>query len=170
MAKAFRVVSAGLAAVLLASVVGCSQAPESSNSSSTEPAAEQATADQGTAPDDTANASADAEKARVVEGITPPAPAADPMATVFQLRKFSGETVGSEQIRLNYPAPDKAVVTLTVRGLQDDSVKATRTRYEFQPAAGAPAGQPLWELNRVTEQNICQANRGPQDWSGEVCK
>lgn len=168
MAKAFRVVSAGLAAVVLASLVACSQAPESGKSSSA-PADGQATADQGTAADDTAN-SADVEKSRVVEGITPPAPAADPMATVFQLRKFSGETVGSEQLRLNYPTPDKAVVTLTVRGLKDDSVKATRTRYEFQPAAGASAGQQMWQLARVTEQNICQANRGPQDWSGEVCK
>ncbi|NJR58731.1 MAG: hypothetical protein HC769_07670 [Cyanobacteria bacterium CRU_2_1] len=91
------------------------------------------------------------------------------MAMVFQLRQPVGEPIGSEQIRLNYPAPGKAVVTVVIRGLQDDSVNATRTRYEFQPAPSSTDTNRLWQITQVTQQNKCQPGRGPQDWSGELC-
>jgi hypothetical protein len=89
------------------------------------------------------------------------------MAMVLTTRQPSTEAVGSEQIRLSYPSSDKAVVIVTKTGLPDDSVAAIRTRYEFAPVAGS-AGQ--WQLTKTTEQNKCQAQRGPQDWTGELCK
>lgn len=171
MAKAFRVLSVGLAATVLASVIGCSQAPESEK-----PAASGDTTEQTTPADEPAANEAETEGStakvapRQVENVTLPAPTEDPMAAVFQLRQYSGEPIGSERIQLNFPSPDQAVVTKVVRGLQDDSVKALRVRYEFTAADGSTDGKQLWQLSQVTEENICQLDRGPQEWSGELCQ
>lgn len=109
------------------------------------------------------------ESSRPVSNVTI-APGTDPMAMVFALRQPKEAASGSEQIRVSYPAPDKAVVVLTKTGLQDDSVAGMRTRYEFSSADAAVEGTKQWTLTQVTEQNKCRQDRGPQDWSGELCK
>ncbi|MBF2001220.1 MAG: hypothetical protein IGS38_10920 [Synechococcales cyanobacterium M58_A2018_015] len=105
---------------------------------------------------------------RVVEGVVLE-PGSDPLAMVFELRRPNTEAMGSEQLRLNFPAPDRAVVIMTQTGLPDDSVAAIRTRYEFELGEEAGASQPLWQLTQVTQQNKCQPGRGPQDWTGDLC-
>ena len=174
MVKVLKIVAVGLATTMLASVVACSQG---SNSEAPNPAdTSGSSAEESIAPDqeadsssaqDSAQDSKDAEESyRTVENVTPPAPGSDPLAMVFGLRQFTGEAIGSEQIKVTYPTPDQAVVVTTVRGLPDDSVSAIRTRYEFKPVEGQ-TGQ--WQMVKVSEQNKCQAGRGPDDWTAELC-
>lgn len=173
MANIFRVVAAGVTAAILATAVGCSQVSEPEASVSSDNASEQATepGDEGntTEAESAQNATETGEaEYRTVENVTLPAPGSDPMAMVFELREFDGETVGSDQIRVSYPEPDRAVVLRTVRGLPDDSVSALRTRYVFEPVEGEQNGK-LWQIVQVSEQNKCRAGRGPEDWSAETC-
>lgn len=152
-----------LVVMLMTSAIGCSQASDPTTTAQEDTVEQQEVGD-----------AADAELAvdsandyRVVDGITLPAPGDDPLAMAFELREFNGEFVGSEQIKVTYPAPDRAVVVSVVRGLPNDSVRATRTRYEFKSAASG--SEPLWTLERVTQQNKCQPGRGSQEWTGDLC-
>jgi hypothetical protein len=157
MAKIFRVFTIGVAATVIASLVGCSDASK--------PKA----ADSEAKPAVSASDAAAKGSSRTVENVTVE-PGADPMAMVFQLRKTAETPAGSEQIKLNYPTPDSAVVVTTLTGMQDDAIRAVRTRYEFKPAPAGADGKKLWEVSQVTEQNKCQSGRGSQDWSGDLCK
>jgi hypothetical protein len=141
-------------------VVGCSSQPEAKTSEGKAPEAK--TTEAPAAPE------ADATKgsSRAVEDIKL-APGADPMVMVFATRQPNTEAVGSEQFRLNFTAPDKAVVIVTKTGLADDSVAATRTRYEF---AASGTGAAKWQLTQVSEQNKCKPDRGSRDWTGDLCK
>lgn len=158
-------------AVLL--MAGCSSnTPTSSTaqpSASTETAekAEDATADE------MAEASPDSGAAkptsRPVENVTLQ-PGSDPLAVVFAARQPSSDITGTELIKVAYPTPEKAVVTITKTGLLDDSVAAIRTRYDFKPVEGSAEASKQWQLMQVTEQNKCQPNRGSQDWTGDLCQ
>jgi len=175
MVKVLQIVAVGLSTTLLATLVGCSQAsdraeaPATSEETTEESIASDSESDNVSAQAPVANDAAnDSEESyRTVENITLPAPSNDPLAMVVGLRQFSGEPIGSEQIKVNYPAPDQAVVVTTVRGLPDDSVNAIRTRYEFEPVAEQP-GQ--WQIVKVTQQNKCQSGRGSEDWTAELCQ
>ena len=162
MAKVFHVLTAGIAAALVASIVGCSSSTPTASTpaSPSAPGEEVGTTDAGAA----------SNEFRPVQSATLPAPGADPMAVVFSMRQPLTEPIASEQIRVSYPSPEKAVVMVTRNGLPDDSVKASRTRYEFVPAEGSTDSNKLWEITQVGEQNKCQSGRGPEDWSGELCK
>jgi hypothetical protein len=155
-AKALVLALGFLIAVATAGCTG-SQTAQKPAQQNSEPAAE---------PDATGQSSAAKTSSRVVENLQL-SPAADPMAMVLTTRQPSTEPTGSEQIRLSYPAADKAVVVVTKTGLADDSVAATRTRYEFAPAE---AGTGQWQLTQATEQNKCQSGRGSQEWTGELCQ
>lgn len=160
--KRLSLFTAGIAVAIVTSLASCTQTPETpaaSTSQQTTTTEQTTTAEQGTS---------GKNSFRVVKDITLPAPAADPVTMVVAVRKAPTEPV-NELIRVNYPAPDKAVVTVTRNGLADDSVKATRTRYEFSQADSSSDSQKLWELTQVTEQNKCQSGRGPDDWSGDLC-
>ncbi|WAL59255.1 hypothetical protein [Thermocoleostomius sinensis] len=167
MIKRSRGLTVILTATALIGLVGCSQ-PETTtrtdaidtNDSIAQSVDEDAAAD----PDPES-----AEDYRVVENIALPEPGPDPLAMAFQLRQFSGELVGSEQLKVTYSAPDRAVVESVVRGLPDDSVRAIRTRYEFEPVASTQ-GQPTWQLVRVTQQNKCQPGRGSDEWTADLCQ
>lgn len=161
MANSAKWLTIGLTTTLLA-LAGCSQ-PEASA-----PEAEQ------TAQQPAAETNADAKPAESKDTFRPVtnvtlAPGADPMAIVFATRQPNAEPTGSEQIKLSYPAPDKALVVVTKTGLADDSVAAIRTRYEFTSAADA-SGAKQWQLAQVGEQNKCQRDRGPQEWSADLCQ
>gem|GEM_PF-3330994 len=149
---------AGAAAIV--AVTGCTQS------------APTASAPQQSQTEDTATAETTQPQSefRVVENPTLPAPGVDPLSMIVSLREGSPEPIGSEQIRVTYPAEDKAIVTVTKSGLADDSVKAIRTRYELAPAEGDANGEPLWKITQVTEQNRCQVGRGSEDWTGDLCQ
>ncbi|MBF2048920.1 MAG: hypothetical protein EDM05_67780 [Leptolyngbya sp. IPPAS B-1204] len=167
MARTAQWLTIGLTAAVFSALAGCSS-PSPSNSAA-ETSSEE-TAQTASQPAETSTKSdKGGEPFRVVENVQLQ-PGADPMTIVLATRQPSPEPVGSEQIKVNYPSPDKAVVTVTKTGLQDDSVAATRTRYEFTPSDSATEGTKQWQLVQVTEQNKCQANRGSQEWTGELCQ
>lgn len=168
--KTTRWLTIGFAASLVA-IAGCSSPNSTSNATSddtasTEPTTE--TAQQPTDANETKPEAAGKTEFRVVENVTLQ-PGTDPMAMVFAARQPSTDLTGAEQIKLNYPSAEKAVVLVTKTGLADDSVAATRMRYEFAPVDTAE-GTRQWQLTQVTEQNKCQPNRGAQDWTGDLCQ
>lgn len=165
MARTTQWLAIGLVAAFFSAVAGCSSSDTPANSSQSSSQSEAVESSDATAPD---VAEEGKTGSRVVENVTLP-PGPDPLAAVFATRQ-AGEPVGSEQIRVNYPGPDKAVVTVTKTGLADDSVAATRTRYEFVPETAAAEGAKQWKLVQVTEQNKCQKGRGSQDWAGDLCQ
>lgn len=90
----------------------------------------------------------------------------EPRAVAIELfSEFARESEGRklEQVAIEYPTGNRAIVTLTIVGLADDSVRGMRDRLEFQNVRGQ------WELMRVGSQNQCQPGRGQQDWSAELC-
>jgi hypothetical protein len=175
MAKLAHWFTIGAASAILL-VTGCSS-PSTSNSA-TQPANEAETAATETAEsaesteaDETATASPNGEKpsSRPIEGVTLP-PGSDPLAIVFAARQPGSEPAGTELIKVAYPTPERAIVTITKTGLLDDSVAAIRTRYDFRPVEGSAEAAKQWRLVQVTEQNKCQPNRGSQDWTGDLCQ
>lgn len=167
MAKRFSVLAIGTTALLMASLIGCSQAPNSKDSAaSTEKAATTTAGSSSTSQAGTSTKEED--EYRPVQNVTFPAPGPDPMAMVFQLRRPTGAPIRSEQIRVTYKK-DQAVVTTSVGGLKTGLAKDVRTKYEFNPVKSAD-GKTLWQMVKVSEQNKCQSGHGPEDWSATPCK
>lgn len=162
MAKKFWFTSGLVAALMTAGVVASCSSQPTAQKPEAKPAEPSATAP-----------AAEAEGGDAVKGTSRPvenvtlAPGADPLAVVLATRQPNTESVGSEQFKLNYTAPDKAIVVVTKTGLADDSVAATRTRYEFAATGTAPA---KWQLTQVSEQNKCKPDRGSREWTGDLCK
>lgn len=168
MARTAKWFTIGLATVVLAAMTGCSKPATTSSSSSQ--TSDQPAAESAESPDAADGTTAEGKNDfRTVDNVTI-APGADPLAMVFATRTANPEAAGSEQLRVAYPEANKAIVTVTKTGLKDDSVAATRTRYEFKPADGSTESTKQWQLVQVTEQNKCQKGRGSQDWVGELCQ
>jgi hypothetical protein len=166
-AKAAKAICLTLGLLAVVSTAGCTgsqtaEKPADQGGKMTEPAATEPAATE------TAQSPAAETSSRPVENLQL-APATDPMTMVLTTRQPSTEATGAEQIRLSYPSSNKAVVTVTKTGLADDSVAATRTRYEFAPVEAAE-GPKQWQLTQATEQNKCQPERGSQEWTGELCQ
>jgi len=91
----------------------------------------------------------------------------EPKAVALQFfQKLAGDSEEgrkSEQISIEYPSRQTAVVNVTVVGLADDSVRAIRYRLEFKRQAGS------WQIVWVGSQTLCQAGRGHQNWSARSC-
>jgi WD40 repeat protein len=68
-----------------------------------------------------------------------------------------------QDVQVNYPSKNKAVVTLTQTGLLDDSVEGIRYRAEFIAMGNS------WEMIWAGKQYKCNPNRGHTDWSTELC-
>ena len=80
------------------------------------------------------------------------------------------ETVESEQeqVELDYPRDNLAIVTITQTNLADDSVAGRRYLVEFAPY-GDQADQ-QWQVIWAGQKFKCQANRGHQDWGTDLCQ
>lgn len=75
---------------------------------------------------------------------------------------------GVQQVSVDYPQPDQAIVIITQVGVADDSVRGIRYRIEFVPAVkSSPTSK--WEMVWAGSQVTCQSGRGHQDWSKELC-
>ncbi|MEG4035821.1 hypothetical protein Q5691_04890 [Microcoleus sp. w1-18aA5] len=70
----------------------------------------------------------------------------------------------SDQISVEYPTRETAVIVQTVVGLADDSVAAMRHRIELRRR------QNKWEIVWIGRQFKCQPNRGHQDWASGLCR
>lgn len=73
-----------------------------------------------------------------------------------------------EQIQLDYPQNNLAVVTITQTNLGDDSVKDRRYLVKFAPYGETTQQQ--WQVVWAGQQFRCQANRGNQDWHKNLCQ
>ncbi|MEG4940085.1 hypothetical protein [Microcoleus sp. F4-D5] len=69
----------------------------------------------------------------------------------------------SDQISLEYPTRETAVIVHTVIGLADDSVAGMRHRIELR------LRQNKWEIVWIGRQSKCQPNRGHQNWASGRC-
>ncbi|MEG4911846.1 hypothetical protein [Microcoleus sp. B7-D4] len=70
----------------------------------------------------------------------------------------------SDQISVEYPTGETAVIVHTVIGLADDSVAAMRHRIELR------LRQNKWEIMWIDRQSKCQPNRGHQNWASGRCQ
>jgi hypothetical protein len=69
----------------------------------------------------------------------------------------------SDQISVEYPTRDTAVILQTVIGLADDSVAGMRHRIELR------LRQNKWKIVWIGRQSQCQPNRGHQNWASGRC-
>jgi hypothetical protein len=65
--------------------------------------------------------------------------------------------------------PTQMVAWVTYLGLEDDSVKDIRYRIEMIPSSSLCACQ-SWKISWMGQQYRCQAGRGAQDWSAQLCR
>lgn len=77
---------------------------------------------------------------------------------------------GSQDVRVNYPQPNKAVVTITQLGVADASVGGIQYRAEFSSTPQSTQSSPQWEMVWAGSQVKCRPGRGHQDWSTENCQ
>lgn len=75
---------------------------------------------------------------------------------------------GSQEVTVDYPQRDRAIVTITQTGVADDSIGAIRYRVELQKNRSAQASK-QWEIVWAGSQVKCHPERGHQDWSTERC-
>ena len=80
------------------------------------------------------------------------------------------ETVESEQeqVELDYPSDNLAIVTITQTNLADDSVAAKQYLVEFAPYGDRAEQQ--WQVIWAGQKIKCRANRGHQDWGTDLCQ
>ncbi|MEG3907305.1 hypothetical protein QT979_07330 [Microcoleus sp. w2-18bC1] len=70
----------------------------------------------------------------------------------------------SDQISVEYPTRETAVIVHTVIGLADDSVAGMRHRIELG------LRENKWEIVWIGRQSKCQRNRGHQNWASGRCQ
>lgn len=75
---------------------------------------------------------------------------------------------GSQEVTVNYPQRERAIVMITQTGVADDSIGAIRYRVELQQNQTAQASK-QWEIVWAGSQVKCHPERGHQDWSTERC-
>ena len=78
-------------------------------------------------------------------------------------RDTESEGRKSDQISVEYPTRDTAVIVQTVIGLADDSIAGMRHRIELR------LRQNKWEIVWIGRQSQCQPNRGQQNWASGRC-
>lgn len=76
---------------------------------------------------------------------------------------------GSQDVTVEYPQPNLAVVIVTHMGVADDSVRGIRYRVELVPTKKSTQTDKQWEIVWAGSQFTCQPGRGHQDWSTELC-
>lgn len=90
----------------------------------------------------------------------------DPVALArkhYGLREFNPVTV--ETITQRMRQDGDILVTLSLEGLKDDSVRAIRYRLLFNPAS-----EGLWQLFEVGRQQQCRRGPAkPEEWTTELC-
>ena len=113
------------------------------------------------------------EQPEVLEGAEtstnkPSAIGTDPQAIALSALGLT-ETVESEQeqVAIEYPQDNLAIVKLTQTNLTDDSVTSIRYLVKFAPYGDKNAEK--WQLVWAGKQFKCWSGRGHQDWSSDLC-
>ena len=73
----------------------------------------------------------------------------------------------TEEVEVDYPQEDIAVVTVTQTNLLDDSVAGIRYQVKFAPYSNGTAK--LWQVVSAGQQFKCYRDRGHQHWSQDFC-
>lgn len=73
------------------------------------------------------------------------------------------------KIEIDRSKPTQIVAWATYLGLEDDSVKDIRYRIEMIPSDSLCTCQ-RWKISWIGRQYRCQAGRGAQDWSAQLCR
>ena len=73
-----------------------------------------------------------------------------------------------EEVAIDYPQDDLAVVSITQTNLLDDSVTGIRYRVKFAPYGDRDREQ--WQVVWAGQQFKCHQNRGHQDWNKSLCQ
>lgn len=77
---------------------------------------------------------------------------------------------GARTAAVDYPQPDKAVVSITQTGVADDSVASIRYRVEFILKPSSTKTSKHWEMAWAGSQVKCRVGRGHQDWAAQNCR
>jgi hypothetical protein len=94
----------------------------------------------------------------------------DPKAlTLSVFGNVESQEGGSQEVTVDYPQSDLAVVTITRMGVADDSIGGIRYRAEFVATSKQTSPGKQWKLVWAGSQMKCQQGRGHQDWSTELC-
>ena len=72
-----------------------------------------------------------------------------------------------EEVAVDYPQDDLAVVTITQTNLLDDSVAGIRYQVKFAPYSDR--SEQLWQVISAGQQFKCRRDRGHQNWSKDFC-
>jgi hypothetical protein len=104
---------------------------------------------------------AEIEKAKASTG-------SDPKAVALSVFGNTDSEGGSREVKVDYPQPDQAIVTITQTGVADDSIAAIRYRVELLSKNSSPATN-SWKIVWAGSQFKCQQGRGHQDWSTKLC-
>lgn len=75
---------------------------------------------------------------------------------------------GRQEVTVDYPQADYAIVSIIQTGVADDSVGAIKRRVELRQKQSSQATQ-QWEVIWAGSQVKCHPGRGHQDWSTELC-
>ncbi|NJK42070.1 MAG: hypothetical protein HC934_13455 [Acaryochloridaceae cyanobacterium SU_2_1] len=93
---------------------------------------------------------------------------------IFALPELSEDNF-QEQVKVSIDNDQTAIVVLTRIGLADDSVRGLKYLLELAPTGipiqppGTLAPQRLWKVTWIGRQQLCQPNRGSQDWTRATC-
>jgi hypothetical protein len=94
----------------------------------------------------------------------------DPKAiTLSVFGNAESQEGGSQEVTVDYPQSDLAVVTITRMGVADDSIGGIRYRAELVATSKPTSPGKQWKLVWAGSQMKCQPGRGHQDWSTELC-
>jgi hypothetical protein len=80
-----------------------------------------------------------------------------------------GKQQRAPKIEIDRSNPTQILASVTYLGLEDDSVKDIRYRIEMIPSGSLCACQ-SWKISWMGRQYRCQAGRGAQDWSAQLCR
>lgn len=95
--------------------------------------------------------------------ISSPLTGNNPRTVALRAFTYSQDAPRSQQVQVSRPTANTAVVMITKMGLEDDSVAGIRYRVELRRT-----GQ-QWRIVWAGSQTRCQARRGHQNWSRQLC-
>ena len=111
---------------------------------------------------------ASAREARVNSNAKPSSIGSDPQAIALAaLGLTEGIESETEEVEVDYPQEDIAVVIITQTNLLDDSVAGIRYQVKFAPYGNSTAK--LWQVVSAGQQFKCHRHRGHQHWNQNFC-
>jgi len=93
----------------------------------------------------------------------------DPRAIALEAFGNIESEGGLREVRVEYPQPNLAIVTIIQTGVLDDSIAGIRYRVELLPTVESAQTGKEWKIVWAGSQVKCYPGRGHQDWSTKEC-